>query len=417
MENNISYTIYLVGGAVRDELLGLPVKERDYVVVGASPHDLLDQGYKLVGKDFPVFLHPETKDEYALARTERKTGPGYKGFETDFSKEVSLEQDLKRRDLTINAIAKDINGNLIDPYNGLADLKSKKLKHVSAAFKEDPVRILRLARFAARFYELGFTVDSSTNKLMQAMVSSGEVDTLVPERVWKETERALREKSPQVFFQTLKACDALQKIFPELENLYGVPNPPKHHPEIDSGIHTLMVLEQAARLSTSTKVRFAALVHDLGKALTPKHLWPKHHGHDKKGVKLVKALCARLKVPKNYERLAVKVTEHHGVCHRAFELRPDTIVRLLKKLDAFRNPDDLYDFLIACKADSRGRTGFENIEYEQADYLAECFTAAKSIKSGPYIDEGFEGVELAEAMYQGQIAAVTAVKQTWQQAK
>lgn len=405
--------IYLVGGAVRDKLLNLPIKEKDWVVVGANSDDLLKLGYKQVGKDFPVFLHPDTKDEYALARTERKTAPGYKGFVTDFSKDVTLEEDLRRRDLTINAIAEDEAGKLIDPYNGLVDLREKKLKHVSEAFKEDPVRILRLARFAARFASMGFVVDPTTTKLMQTMVESGEVDSLVPERVWQETEKALMEKTPQVFFEVLKSCQALAKIFPEIDNLYGVPNPPKHHPEIDTGVHTLMVLEQAAKLTNITRVRFAALVHDLGKALTPKDLWPKHYGHDKKGVKLVDKLCARLKIPKNYQRLAVKVTEFHGICHRAFELRPDTIMRLLKKLDAFRNPDDFYDFLIACKADSRGRTGFENIEYEQADYLAECYTAAKSIKSAPFLDEGFEGVELAKAMYEAQVSAVTVVKKNW----
>lgn len=407
------YKVYLVGGAVRDELLGLPVKEKDYVVVGATPNDLLDKGYKLVGKDFPVFLHPETKDEYALARTERKVGAGYKGFETDYAPNVTLEQDLLRRDLTINAIAKDDDGNLIDPYNGIKDIEHKLLKHVSDAFKEDPVRILRIARFAARFNHLGFKVDKSTNNLMNSMVENGEVDALVPERVWKEFERGLREQSPQIFFEVLKDCGALNKLFPEVANLYGVPNPPKHHPEVDSGVHTLMVLEQAAKLSENSRVRFAALCHDFGKALTPKDLWPKHHGHEKRGVKLVKKLCVRFKVPKAFERLAVKVTEFHGMCHRAFELRADTIVRLLKQLDAFRNPDDFYDFLIACMADSRGRTGFEEREYPQADYLAECFTAAKSIKSAPYIDEGYEGVELANAMHEGQISAVSVVKQAW----
>lgn len=402
--------VYLVGGAVRDELLGLTVKERDWVVVGATPDDLLAQGYKPVGKDFPVFLHPDTKEEYALARTERKTGHGYKGFATDFSNTVTLEEDLLRRDLTINAIAKDSDGNLIDPYNGVRDLTDKKLKHVSAAFKEDPVRVLRLARFAARFHGLGFTVSISTNKLMQAMVQEGEINHLVPERVWKETDQALKESAPQVFFEVLKACDALHVIFPELDKLYGVPNPAKYHPEIDSGIHTLMVLEQAARLSNNPKVRFAALVHDLGKALTPKELWPKHHGHDKRGVKLVNNLCARLKVPNAYQKLAVKVTEFHGLCHRAFELRADTIARLLKQLDAFRNPDDFYDFLLGCKADSRGRTGFEDIEYPQADYLASCFAAARLVKSQPFIDEGFEGVELAKAMYEAQVTAIETIK-------
>ncbi len=405
--------IYLVGGAVRDKLLNLPVKEKDWVVVGAGPEDLFKLGYKQVGKDFPVFLHPDSKDEYALARIERKTAPGYKGFVTDFSKDVTLEEDLKRRDLTINAIAEDEHGKLIDPYNGLNDLRAKRLKHVSEAFKEDPVRILRLARFAARFSCMGFTVDLTTMELMRTMVLSGEVDSLVPERVWQETEKALAEKSPEVFFEVLKSCGALAKIFPEIDNLYGVPNPPKHHPEIDTGIHTLMVLSQAAQLTNITRVRFAALVHDLGKALTPKELWPKHHGHDKKGVKLVDKLCARLKIPKHYQRLAVKVTEFHGICHRAFELRAETIVRLLKQLDAYRNPDELYDFLLACKADSRGRTGFEHVEYEQADYLAECFTAAKSIKSAPFLDEGYEGVELAKVMYEAQVSAVTVIKKNW----
>lgn len=405
--------IFLVGGAIRDELLGLPVKERDWVVVGSTPEELLKLGYKPVGKDFPVFLHPRTKEEYALARTERKTAPGYAGFEFNFSKDVTLEEDLIRRDLTINAIAKDEKGIIIDPYNGQKDLNDKVLRHVSGAFKEDPVRILRLARFAARFSKLGFTVHQSTIDLMQEMVANGEVDALVSERVWKETERALAGDTPQVFFEVLKQCGALAKIYPELDNLYGVPNPEKHHPEIDSGIHTLMVLEQAANLSNSPKIRFAALVHDLGKATTPKELWPKHHGHDKKGVKLVDKLCERLRVPKNYHKLAVKVTEHHGMCHRAFELKAETIVRLLKKLDAFRNPDDFYDFLICCKADSRGRTGFESIEYQQADYLAACYTASRCIKSQPFLDEGYEGLELAKIMTEAQITAVAEVKKQW----
>jgi tRNA nucleotidyltransferase (CCA-adding enzyme) len=402
--------VYLVGGAVRDELLGLKVQERDWVVVGATPDDLIAQGYKPVGKDFPVFLHPTTKEEYALARTERKTAHGYKGFVTDYSHTVTLEEDLLRRDLTINAIAKDSEGNFIDPYNGIQDLKNRTLKHVSQAFKEDPVRILRLARFAARFHGFGFTVDKATTKLMQIMVEEQEVNHLVSERVWKETERALKEQAPQVFFEVLKSCNALKVIFPEIDNLYGVPNPEKHHPEIDSGIHTLMVLEQAALLSASQRVRFAALVHDLGKAVTPKELWPKHYGHDKRGVKLVNNLCARLKIPNAYQKLAVKVTEFHGLCHRAFELRADTIARLLKQLDAFRNPDDFYDFLLACEADSRGRTGFENREYPQAGYLASCFAAARLIKSQPFLDEGYEGIELAKVMYEAQVMAINNIK-------
>jgi len=402
--------IYLVGGAVRDQLLGLEVHERDYVVVGSTPDEMLELGYKSVGKDFPVFLHPETKEEYALARLERKVSAGYTGFTTDCSKDVTLEDDLKRRDLTINAIAQDCDGNIIDPHNGQLDLKNRVLRHVSQAFTEDPVRILRLARFAARFAKLGFTVDAKTNNLMQLMVEDGEVDALVAERVWRETERALGEDAPQVFFQVLNNCGALKKLFPEVYNLYGVPNPPKHHPEIDTGIHTMMVLEQAAKLSNNPRVRFAALVHDLGKATTPKDLWPSHHGHEQRSVKLVDKLCARFKIPKNYQKLAVKVAEFHGVCHRAFELRPDTIARLLKQLDAFRNPDDFFDFLLACTADSRGRTGFETREYTQADYLLQCYNAAKSIKSTLFIEEGLEGKELANAMYNAQIKAITVVK-------
>lgn len=402
--------IYLVGGAVRDGLLSLPIKERDWVVVGATPEDLLKHGYKAVGKDFPVFLHPKTKDEYALARTERKTAPGYKGFVTDFSNTVTLEEDLKRRDLTINAIAQDEHGNIIDPYNGRVDLNNKILRHVSEAFSEDPVRILRLARFYARFAHLGFTIDNSTNKLMCAMVEDGEVDALVPERVWKETERALAADMPQKFFEGLNNCGALAKLFPEIYNLYGVPNPAKYHPEIDSGVHTMMVLEQAAILSASTKVRFAALVHDLGKATTPKAVLPSHHGHEARGVKLIDKLCARFKIPKDYQKLAVKVAEFHGQCHRAFELRADTIARLLKQLDAFRNPDLFFDFLLACKADSRGRTGFESIEYPQADYLAQCYQAARAIKSTPFIEDGFEGQQLAKAMYEAQVQAIQNIK-------
>lgn len=405
--------IYLVGGAVRDKLLGLEVKERDWVVVGATPDDLLKLGYQPVGKDFPVFLHPKTKEEYALARTERKTSPGYKGFDTNFSKDVTLEEDLLRRDLTINAMAEDSHGNLIDPYNGKKDLKNKKLKHVSSAFVEDPVRILRIARFAARFKKLGFSVDESTNKLMQTMVDNKEVDSLVPERVWQETERALKVDNPSEFFKVLKSCGALVKIFPELDKLYGVPQPKEHHPEIDCGVHTLMVLDQACILSKNPRVRFAALLHDLGKALTDKKLLPRHFGHEKRGLKSINHLCDRLKVPNNYKKLALKVAEFHSHCHRAFELRAETIVRLLKQLDAFRNPDCFFDFLLACLADSRGRTGFENREYPQVDYLTACYNAATSIKSQPFIEAGFEGRDLAEELYKAQIAAVDSIKKNY----
>ncbi len=402
--------IYLVGGAVRDELLGLDIKERDWVVVGAAPDDLLSQGYKSVGKDFPVFLHPSSKEEYALARTERKTAPGYTGFAVEYSPKVTLEEDLRRRDLTINAIAKDNKGNIIDPYNGRKDLEDKILRHVSTNFTEDPVRILRLARFAARFHYLGFKVASETNELMKEMVLNGEIDALVAERVWKETERALAEQSPQFFFETLRTCQALKVLFPELDKLYGIPNPPQHHPEIDTGIHTMMVLEQAAKISSSPRVRFAALLHDLGKATTPRDLLPRHHGHEQRGTKIATKLCERYKVPKSYQKLAIKVAEYHGVCHRAFELRADTIARLLKQLDAFRNPDDFFDFLLACIADSRGRTGFENREYKQADYLTACYQAARYIKSTPFMEQGFEGEALAKEMYKAQIEAIKQVK-------
>lgn len=398
--------VYLVGGAVRDKLLGLTPRERDWVVVGATPEQMLDNGYKAVGKDFPVFLHPDTHEEYALARTERKTGPGYKGFETQFSTDVTLDQDLVRRDLTINAMAEDTQGNLIDPYGGANDIKTRTLRHVSDAFIEDPVRILRVARFAARFHALNFSVAAETTQLMQRMVSSGEVDSLVPERVWKELERALATEHPQRFFEVLRDCNAQQKLFPEIDCLFGVPQPEKHHPEIDTGIHTLMVLENCARLTDSTVVRFAALVHDLGKGVTPRHEWPKHINHEENSVPLVKAMCKRLRIPNEYRDLGILVARYHLHCHRALELKASSVLKLLKNLDAFRKPDRVEQFFIACEADARGRKGFENRDYPQADLLRKAFEAAKQVAAKPLVDQGLEGEALAKKLDDMRVSAI-----------
>jgi len=401
--------IYLVGGAVRDKLLGIPHKEKDWVVVGATPAEMLDLGYKQVGKDFPVFLHPDTKEEYALARTERKTAPGYKGFEFHTSANVTLEEDLLRRDLTINAIAEDEDGRIIDPYNGQQDLRSKVLRHVSAAFSEDPVRILRVARFAARLAPLGFTIDKTTNELMCEMVKSGEVDALVAERVWKEMESALNTDAPQIFFQALKNCGALEKLFPEIYNLFGVPQTEKHHPEIDTGIHTLMVLEQAARLTADPVTRFAALMHDLGKGTTPKEELPKHIEHEERGVPLIEGICDRFRIPNQFRELAIHVARYHLHCHRARELRPDTILKLLKNVDAFRKPDRFEQFLLACEADARGRKGFEERPYPQAELLRVAFDAAGKVDAKEVASSGLEGKQIAEQINKLQIAAIKKV--------
>ncbi len=370
---------YLVGGAVRDALLGLPVKERDWVVVGATPEDLTGLGYQQVGRDFPVFLHPESHEEYALARTERKTAPGYHGFETRFSPDVTLEEDLGRRDLTVNAIARDAGGALIDPHGGAADLERRVLRHVSAAFAEDPVRILRAARFAARFAALGFTVAPETLALMQSMVAAGEVAALVAERVWHETAKALAEPAPHVYFAVLRAAGALAVIFPEVDRLWGVPQPARWHPEIDTGVHVLLALEAAARLSPLARVRFAALTHDLGKGETPPSEWPKHTGHEERSVELVNALAARLKVPNDYRELAVLVARHHGVCHRALELRPGTVLELIEGCDALRRPERFEEFLLACEADLRGRGGFAERPYPQGALLRAALAAVQSV--------------------------------------
>ncbi|MGD8639674.1 MAG: multifunctional CCA addition/repair protein [Gammaproteobacteria bacterium] len=398
--------IYLVGGAVRDKLLGITPRERDWVVVGATPQQMLDQGFKQVGKDFPVFLHPKTHEEYALARTERKTAPGYKGFEFHAESDVTLEQDLQRRDLTINAIAEDEDGNIIDPYNGVSDIEHRVLRHVSDAFNEDPVRILRVARFAARFANMNFKVADTTIALMRSMVKSGEVDALVPERVWKELETALATGTPQQFFMTLKECGALARLFPEIEQLFGVPQPEKHHPEIDSGIHTMMVLEQSARLTSDTVTRFAALTHDLGKGVTPENEWPRHIDHEEKSVPLINALCDRYRIPNVYRDLAIHVARYHLHCHRALELRATTILKLFKDVDAFRRPERFQQFLVACEADSKGRTGFENRAYPQATLLQHALQAANTVNKKEIAESGLSGEAIAKKIHDLQVKAI-----------
>jgi len=408
--------VYLVGGAVRDRLLGLPVRERDWVVVGARPEDLEAQGYLPVGRDFPVFLHPETREEYALARLERKVSAGYRGFTTHFSPEVTLEEDLKRRDLTINAMAASVTDEtkLIDPYGGQRDLAARVLRHVSDAFVEDPVRILRVARFAARFADLGFRIAGETRELMKSMVASGEVNTLVPERVWQETERALGSARPEVFFEVLHDCGALAVIFPEIAALYGVPQPPRWHPEIDTGVHVMMALRCAARLSPSIAVRFAVLMHDLGKARTLPERWPSHHGHEETGVPLIEVLVARLKAPNECRDLAVLTARHHGIVHRAAELRADTVLELFEKTDAFRRPERFAELLLACEADARGRAGLENREYPQAAYLQRARDAAATVALSAAEREGLDGLAIGKKIRAQRLAAVAAVKASLQ---
>ncbi len=402
--------VYLVGGAVRDELLGLPVRERDWVVVGATPQELEARGFRSVGRDFPVFLHPQTHEEYALARLERKVAPGYRGFDTQFSPEVTLEQDLQRRDLTINAIAQDESGRIIDPYGGHGDIEARILRHVSPAFIEDPVRILRVARFAARFAGLGFRIAAETRELMRAMSASGELDALVPERVWQETERALGVPQPQVYFQALRDCGALGKVFPELEALFGVPQPPRWHPEIDTGVHTLLALASAAEQGASTTVRFAALVHDLGKARTPRDRWPSHHGHEDAGVPLIEQLAQRLRVPNEYRELALLATRFHTHVHRAGELRPSTVLRLLESTDAFRRPERFSELLAACRADARGRTGLENVPYPQAEFLEQARSAAGTVTLSAEERAGLSGAAIGERIRERRLRAIEALE-------
>ncbi|MEI7143769.1 multifunctional CCA addition/repair protein [Pectobacterium brasiliense] len=398
--------IYLVGGAVRDSLLGLPVTEKDWVVVGATPENLLAQGYQQVGKDFPVFLHPVSRDEYALARTERKSGKGYTGFVCHAAPDVTLEQDLLRRDLTINAIARTERGDLIDPYHGRRDLENRVLRHVSDAFSEDPLRVLRVARFAARFAHLGFQIAEETMALMQKMAHEGELAYLTPERVWKETEKALDTSSPDVYFQVLRDCGALAVLFPEIDNLYGVPAPAKWHPEIDTGIHTMMTVAMAARLSPEIDVRFATLCHDLGKGLTPPELWPRHHGHGPAGVKLVEALCQRLRVPNPIRDLAKLVAEYHDLVHTVQVLQPKTLLKLFDAIDVWRKPQRLEQLALTSEADARGRAGFEENPYPQGDYLREAFRVASQVSSAEVVADGFKGIDVRNELARRRIHAL-----------
>jgi tRNA nucleotidyltransferase (CCA-adding enzyme) len=400
--------IYLVGGAVRDELLGLKPTERDWVVVGAHPDRLRDQGYRQVGKDFPVFLHPETGEEYALARTERKTGPGYHGFSFHAAPDVTLEQDLARRDLTINAMARTEDGRLIDPFGGRNDLDRRLLRHVSPAFAEDPVRILRVARFAARYAGMGFGVAPETEALMHDMVTSGEVAHLVPERVWAETARALCEPEPGRYIQVLRDCGALARVLPEIDRLFGVPQPARHHPEIDCGAHLLLCLAQAARLDAPGPVRFAVLVHDLGKGTTPTEMLPAHSGHEARGMALIDSLCDRLRVPNDYRNLALLVAEYHNQCHRALSLAPEPLLAMLEAADAFRRPERLDAFLLACEADARGRAGLESVPYPQADRVRRARDAAAAIGAAPFVRQGLTGPAVGEAIRRGRVQAIAA---------
>jgi len=399
--------IYEVGGAVRDRLLGRPIRERDWLVVGARPEELTALGFKQVGKDFPVFLHPETGEEYALARTERKVAPGYTGFSFDTSPSITVEQDLERRDLTINAMARDRSGRLVDPWGGLEDLERRRLRHVSDAFREDPVRVLRAARFAAELCDLGFRVVEETMALMRDMVASGEVDALRPERVWKETARALGTTRPDVYVEVLRECGALAKVFPEVDALFGVPQPERWHPEIDTGVHLLMALRMAARLSgCDPTVAFALLGHDLGKGTTPRELLPRHHGHEERSVELLEALCERLPIPRAYRDLALHVARHHGVVHRSEDLRPSTVLKLLDAVDAFRRPERFEAFLIACEADARGRKGLEDRPYPPGARFRAALAAARSIDPAALVAEGYSGAALGEELRRRRLAAI-----------
>jgi len=397
---------YLVGGSVRDHLLGLPIKDRDWVVVGASPEEMINHGYRSVGKDFPVFLHPDTNEEYALARTERKTAPGYKGFAVHAAPDVTLEQDLVRRDLTINAIAQDSNGKLIDPYNGQQDLKNKTLRHVSSAFTEDPVRVLRIARFAARF---NFTIADETKTLIQQMIDAKELEHLVPERVWQELAKALQTKQPSIFFTSLREAGALKALFPEVDRLFGVPQVPKWHPEVDTGIHVMMVIDQAARLSNDIAVIFAALCHDLGKGTTPQDILPQHIGHEERSIKLTEQLCQRIRAPKDIHTLAVKVAEYHTHMHLLMELKPKTILKVITALDAFRKPRQFEQYCLASEADFRGRPGYENADMPNVGIFKQCYEASKAVDVKAIVSQGIEGKAISEALNKQRIHAIDQV--------
>ena len=397
---------YRVGGCIRDQLLDLPVIDIDWVVTGATQDEMYAAGYKPVGKDFPVFLHPETKAEYALARNERKTAPGYHGFEFDTDPGITIEQDLMRRDLTINAIAEDENGQLIDPYGGQLDIQNKLLRHISPAFSEDPVRVLRVARFAARFHRLGFRLAAETIELIRDMGASGELDSLVAERVWSEMSRAISEPDPAVFFQTLRECDVLSTLFPEIAALYGVPQTALFHPEVDTGVHVMMALQKSAELSLDNEARFAVLMHDLGKAKTPPNILPGHHGHEQRGVKLVKSFCKRWRVPKAHTELALIATEYHTHVHRAFELKASTLLDFFTRVDLFRKPQRFEKLLLACLADVRGRLNFENEDYPQADYLRRLGAILCQADFSEIKDQGLQGKALGEAIRGHRLALI-----------
>ena len=419
---------YLVGGAVRDKLLNRPIKDKDYLVVGSSVGQMLKLGYQQVGKDFPVFLHPQTKAEYALARTERKQGQGYTGFSCYFAPDVTIEQDLLRRDLTVNAMAMADNGDIIDPYNGQKDLNDRILRHVSDAFVEDPLRVLRVARFAARYHKYGFTIADETLTLMQEISASGELKTLTPERVWQEMQLSLADGgdeadinsgNPEVFFQVLKQCNALEELWPELAVLWGIPNPALWHPEICSGLHTMMVLQQAVLLTqlapnmqddNKTAIRFAALCHDLGKGITETHLLPSHKGHEKAGLPLVEKISKQLKVPTHYKQLALKVCEYHLHCHKAFELKASTLLKMFNHLDIWRKPEEFDFFLMACKADFLGRLGFEQRPYPQEEYLQAAVKAARAVTAKAFVEQGLQGLAIKEAMAKARLNAIMSVK-------
>ncbi|GGI69676.1 multifunctional CCA addition/repair protein [Shewanella gelidii] len=405
--------IYLVGGAVRDQLLKQTVKDKDYVVVGASVEQMLSQGFRQVGKDFPVFLHPKTQHEYALARTERKTGSGYGGFSVYAKDDVTLAQDLLRRDLTINAMAQDARGKIIDPHGGQRDIQQKQLRHVSDAFAEDPLRVLRVARFAARFHHLGFSIAPETLLLMKQISQSGELSALTPERIWLEIDKTLAADNPQVFFDVLRQVDALKELLPEIDNLFGVPQPEKWHPEIDSGIHTLMVLQQSARITQNKAIRFGALVHDLGKALSPPEHWPKHHGHGQKGLGVIKQLCQRLRIPNDFRDLALLGSDQHQNVHNAFTLKANTIINIFDKADFWRKPERVQQLLLICEADSKGRTGFEETSYPQADYLQQCFNAASQVDIKAILNAGFKGAEIRKQLTLARINEVERIKQSY----
>jgi tRNA nucleotidyltransferase (CCA-adding enzyme) len=389
---------YRVGGCVRDHLLGLPVNDIDWVVTGATPEQMLDAGYKPIGRDFPVFLHPDSKQEYALARSERKSGPGYRGFEVTYDPDITIEQDLLRRDLTINAIAEDEQGNIIDPYDGRRDIEARCLRHVSAAFVEDPVRVLRIARFAARFHRLGFTIADETRALIRAIAASGELENLVAERVWSELSRALDEPDPAVFFTSLRDCGVLASLFPEIDALFGVPQTAKYHPEIDTGVHVMMALQASAALGHDNETRFAVLMHDLGKAMTPADLLPSHHGHEARGKNPVKAFCKRWRVPRAHADLALITTELHLLAHRCWELKPATLLKLFTRADSLRKPARFAKMLEACRADIRGRSGFEDSAYPQATYLAELNAKLANMDISEIRARGLDGKAMGQAI-------------------